>query len=426
MGLHPTARAQLPSVEPATPQPWGPAALIVALNALAWVSYSAIGICAPAIGQSFGVPAAESLGFPAAVALGLVTAMPLTPWLVGRWGFRRVSIGCSLGLSAACLLAAVAPEPRSLMACLLLVGFTSAPLSPSSQALVMVRFSPGRQSFGMALWNAGGMLGLLLGSLGAGSLSQAVGWRAIFLLSVPVALASLWLLVREPEPAELVGKRPAFTFQMILLAGTTMALGGLLNLGPRLGWTSAGTIAIALVVLSLSGLYAWSYRGTSPPVLDWAVLRWPVFRLCVIFSLAISAFSTGQFENMMLGAERHFGPALLGWRAALGGLAAVGGAFLGARALRTGGFSQALWISLGVLLAGKLGFTQYGSPELSLFSALWPQIVSSLGYGMAGTVLSAPQRFRAFQRLSMPRPPPCTAWCGSSGTPWGSQGSIAS
>ena len=120
------------------------------------------------------------------------------------YGLRRVFL-LGIGLFALSSLgAALAPTAIVLIACRAVQGIGAALLAPTALALVLTLYPDGkRRGTALGVWGAvsgaGGAAGVLL----SGLLTGLYGWRAVFVVMVPLALAVLvatWLLVGADRP----------------------------------------------------------------------------------------------------------------------------------------------------------------------------------------------------------------------------------
>src|SRR5262249_4869740 len=88
-------------------------------------------------------------------------------------------------------------------------GAGGALLSPGSLAILQATFRSEDRSAAVGAWSGLGGLATALGPFAGGYLIEAVSWRLIFLLNVPLAAAVLWLAMRHvPVPR---GRRPPST-----------------------------------------------------------------------------------------------------------------------------------------------------------------------------------------------------------------------
>jgi EmrB/QacA subfamily drug resistance transporter len=233
-------------------------------SSLAFVDGSVVNVGLPAIGRSLQGSAADLQWIVNAYLLPLSALLLLGGALGDRFGRRGILIfGVALfGIgSAGC---AAAPGVPSLLAARALQGIGAALLLPNSLAILGSAFSGEARGRAVGTWSASSSAAAALGPVLGGWLIDVVGWRAIFLLNLPLAagaIALAALFVREPEqeanPARL-------DFAGALLA--SLALGALtwgLTVGSgRAGWSTLAFAAIASgAVLLLAFLWIERARG---------------------------------------------------------------------------------------------------------------------------------------------------------------------
>lgn len=194
--------------------------------------------------------------------------------LSDRVGARRTF---ALGLAAfavASLVCGAAPSLAVLLGARVAQGAAAALLLPASLALVRQAYDdPGERTRAIATWIALGGVAAALGPVLGGVATDAVGWRAIFLVNVPAGLAALALLrgvaPSEPRPAalDLPGQLAAVVAVAALVGG--MIEGGRRGFGAPLPVASL-TLALVATVLSLARA-----RRAPAPLLPPALLADP-------------------------------------------------------------------------------------------------------------------------------------------------------
>jgi EmrB/QacA subfamily drug resistance transporter len=198
----------------------------------------------------------------------------------------RVSV---IAFTVASALCALAPDAAVLVAARVLQGLVAAPLVPLAMSMLLGRATGAARSISPA---AGIMLflGPALGPTVGGALIGAVGWRAIFLINVPLGILAA-LAVRLVPPGLAPGRTPGARFDLpgliLLAAGLTGLLFGA-SQGAASGWTSAATlIPLAAGAALLAGYIRWAPRRDQP-ALDLSLARHPVPAL----SMALSALAS--------------------------------------------------------------------------------------------------------------------------------------
>ncbi|MFI5591343.1 MFS transporter [Amycolatopsis sp. NPDC051758] len=144
-----------------------------------------------------------------------------------RFGARRVFFTGLISFAALSLLSALSVSAPMLIALRAFSGGAGALLVPSSLSLIAVAYpAPASRARAMGVWAALSGTGLVAGPLLGGLLTETFGWRAIFLVNVPVALIALALSVMAPAtPAsprrtDLIGQLSA----IVALSTLTYAL----------------------------------------------------------------------------------------------------------------------------------------------------------------------------------------------------------
>jgi DHA2 family multidrug resistance protein len=172
------------------------------------------------------------------------TFTPLSGWLAGRFGRKRLFLVSIVGFTLASALCGLAINLDQLIAFRLLQGVMGAALLPMSQAILLDINPPERHGSAMAIWGIGAIMGPIVGPVAGGWLTDNLSWRWIFFINLPIgaiAFAGLLLLMAEtrddkPVRLDLLG---------FLLLGTAVAAMQLvLDRGQLLDWFQSREIWI--------------------------------------------------------------------------------------------------------------------------------------------------------------------------------------
>jgi EmrB/QacA subfamily drug resistance transporter len=248
------------SIARAAPEPSASAAhprwilvTTILASSLAFIDGSVVNVGLPAIGKNLPAGAISLSWVVNAYLLPLSALLLLGGALGDRFGRRRLLL-IGVGLFAlASALCAVAPSFPLLLAGRLVQGVGAALLMPNSLAILGATFGGEARGRAVGTWAAVGAAAGAIGPLAGGWLIDTVGWRAIFLINLPIAAGAMVacaLFVRappdpDPQPLDLVGAALASLGLAALTWGLTEITGAMGPTAAPLGALSAGALAMA-------------------------------------------------------------------------------------------------------------------------------------------------------------------------------------
>ena len=185
------------------------------------------------------------------VAAAIMT--PLSGWLAGQIGRKRVFLYSVVGFTVASMLCGLAQSLPQIVLARLLQGFCGAALVPLSQAVLLDINPPARQARAMAVWVMGVTLGPIIGPALGGWLTEDYNWRWVFYINVPFGiLAFLGILGFLPEGP--IGKSRFDFFGFAVLSLGIAAFQIMLDRGQLKDWFSSTEIWVEATVACV-GLY---------------------------------------------------------------------------------------------------------------------------------------------------------------------------
>ena len=162
-------------------------ALALALGTFMQVLDSTIAnVALPTIAGSLGESSDTGTWVITAFAVANGVTVPLTGWLMRRFGVVTTFIASVSLFTFASFLCGIAWSLPSLVGFRLLQGAVSGPLIPGSQALLLAVFPPQKRSLAMSIWTMTALIGPVLGPIMGGYISDHFHWGWIFLINVPV------------------------------------------------------------------------------------------------------------------------------------------------------------------------------------------------------------------------------------------------
>ena len=168
-------------------------------SSLAFIDGSVVNVALPAIQAALRADAPAMQWVVDAYLLPLGALVLLGGALGDRLGRVRVfmaGIALFTIASAACGLAPGAP---ALLAARAVQGLGAALVVPGSLAIIGASIPADRRGAAIGTWSGAGALTTALGPVLGGWLVDAVSWRAVFLINLPLAAATLWLARGIPD-----------------------------------------------------------------------------------------------------------------------------------------------------------------------------------------------------------------------------------
>jgi EmrB/QacA subfamily drug resistance transporter len=325
-----------------------------------------------------------------AYALSLAALVLTAGSLADRLGRRRVFVAGLAIFSLASLLCALAPDPTFLNLARGLQGIGGAIMFAVSLALVAQEF-PGGPERGMAMGIYGASIGVsvAVGPLIGGALTDGLGWQSVFLVNVPVGIATigvtLWKLreSRDPDASRIDwGGVVTFSASLLLLVFALVR-------GNDEGWGSTEIVSLLAAAAVLMAAFVAIERRVAEPMLPLGLFRRGAFTGVQLAAFAISASMFSLFLYLTLYLQDFLGYSAIdaGLRylpITLGAfvLAPISGAMLAkvqARFLMAAGLGLA---GVGLVLMGGLSL---GDGWTSLLVGF---IVAGIGVGIVNPVIA--------------------------------------
>jgi EmrB/QacA subfamily drug resistance transporter len=261
----------------------------------------AVNVAAPSLQRDLHVSdAALQLivgGYAFMYASGMVTGGRLGD----LFGYRRMFMIGVVSFAAASLLCGLAQSSGELVAARLLQGLTGAVMVPQVLALITATFPVHERPRALAWFGVTMGVGFVSGQILGGGLIQAdifgLGWRAIFLVNVPVGIAAL-IASAIVVPHAWAQRRPRLDPLGAVGVSASIALALVpLTLGRDQGWPPWTFISLAASVPLLVLTVAWERRLArrgGEPLLDLPLFRDRAFSAGLVVNFGL-VFFFGSF-----------------------------------------------------------------------------------------------------------------------------------
>jgi EmrB/QacA subfamily drug resistance transporter len=250
---HPTASVETRWILPAT----------ILGSSLGFIDSSVVNVALPAIQHNLHASLATVQWIVNGYMLMLASLILPGGSAGDRFGRRRIFLIGLGGFVAASLACALAPGAGSLIVARLVQGVAAALLVPASLAIIGSGFSGEARGRAIGTWAGAAALTTAFGPPLGGWLIDTVGWRAIFLINLPVGALAMLFAFRMPSD------RSALPDTRLDLGGAVLAvlsLGlicyGLISLGSA--EYAAGKAALLAAVLALAGFIVLEQHRAAP------------------------------------------------------------------------------------------------------------------------------------------------------------------
>ncbi|WP_159812208.1 MFS transporter [Pseudomonas sp. 18058] len=276
-------------------------------------------IAYPDIAQQLHASVTQLAWITNAYMLGLTLIIPLSVWLAARVGERRLILASLLLFGIGSVLVAQAASIESLIGWRLLQGLGGGLLLPVGQALAYRQFPPSQRAHFTGVVLLVALMVPALSPAAGGLIVQALSWRWIFYLNLPVTLLAFglglfWLKADQPS-----SERPTLDARGLLLAATALSL--LLIAVSMLSETDTRILGLFVLVLSVLTLCIYLRDGWRKPnaILDLQLIKNSSLRLAMLIYLCVPGVFTGThmiavlyLHNLGLGAAQ-IGALMLPW-----------------------------------------------------------------------------------------------------------------
>ena len=235
-------------------------------SGMASIDATVVGIALPAIGRDFNTGLASLQWVVTAYTLTLAGLLLVAGSMGDRYGRKKVFLLGVVWFAVASILCGVAPNAEVLIGARAIQGIGAALLTPGSLAIIEASFKPADRMKAIGAWSGLGGVAIAIGPFLGGWLVQAVSWRLIFAINIPLAIAVVaiaWRHVPESRDTAMTG-RIDNTGGALITIGLIGLTYGLIE-GPSKGWTKPAPLAALIAGVVLLGAFvAWERRARQP------------------------------------------------------------------------------------------------------------------------------------------------------------------
>jgi EmrB/QacA subfamily drug resistance transporter len=386
-----------PAADGLTPEILAPAVVVVIGAIMTILDATIVNVALPTLGQDLHTSISAIQWVPTVYLLAFASVIPLTGWLAGRFGAKRVWLA-SLGLfMAGSLLAGLSPSIGALIGARVVQGLGGGIIMPLGQSMLARVAGPKRMGRVMSIVGVPLLLAPVFGPLIGGAIIAGANWRWIFFVNLPVGLLAVALAVHLlPADGPRSAQRLDVPGAVLLPGGLALFLYGLAETGQHARLATPAALGPILAGAAAVALFAWRALRVPNPLIDLRLFRQRGFAAgaAVNLVLGVALFGVALLLPLYFELLRGRTPVQTGLLMAPQGLGAALTISLAGYLTDKVGARRVVPVGILLAVAGTAWYTQIGAhtPYWALAVALF-----GIGAGMGATI--TPAMAAAYQGL---------------------------
>jgi EmrB/QacA subfamily drug resistance transporter len=265
------------------------------------MSSTIVNVAIPGMSHHFALGQERAQWVSSGFMVAMTVSMLTTPWLLGRYGYRRTYVGTMVLLLAGGVAGGLANNFSLVLLARVAEGLAAGVVQPIPAIIILRAFEPHEQGRASGIFGMGVVLAPAIGPSIGGVLVDLFGWRSIFFMVVPFCLASIWLaykFVPTTAPGGAAATRAGgldWRGLLIGLVGTLCLLNGLVALRGDAPFESA--LLLAGAVVSLAVFVRWQKRlaaENGAPLMNMALFGYRSFAMGSVVSFIYGAALFGS------------------------------------------------------------------------------------------------------------------------------------
>jgi EmrB/QacA subfamily drug resistance transporter len=342
---------------------------------------TALNVALPSIGRDLHASVSGLQWTVDAYTVVMASLLMFSGSTADRIGRKRIFV-TGLGLfSVASLLCSLAPNVGLLVGFRVLQAVGGSMLNPVAMSIVTNTFTdPRERAQAVGIWGAGFGISMALGPIVGGALVSGVGWRSIFWINIPIALAAIVLTLRFiPESKAPSPRRFDPVGQLLVIVLLATLTYGIIE-------TSVAAAVVSAVALSALLLYE---PRRSEPLIELRFFRSVPFASAIVIAVAaFAAFGGFLFLNTLyLQETRGLSPVQAGLAIAPMAAVMVVASTLSGRLVARRGARLPLVIS-GVALVAACAMLTALAPATPLAELFPAYVIFGVGFGLVNAPIT--------------------------------------
>ena len=276
-------------------------------SSMAFLDAFVVNVALPTIDDELGLGLTGEQWMFLSYSLALAALYLPAGALGDRYGYANTFVIGVVGFAAASALAGLAPTSEVLIAARAIQGIFGALLTPGSLALLRATY---KDDAGRAIgaWTAWTSAATVAGPVVGGAVVEAVSWRGIFLLNIPVAVVTIVAALASRDKCRTETRhRHLDVYGAVLGAISVGALVWALVEGPESGFGSASVVGGFVLAGVAFTAFLWVESRLAEPMMPLSLFRireLSVANLATFFvyaALGSALFFVALFAQSVLG-----------------------------------------------------------------------------------------------------------------------------
>ncbi len=277
-------------------------------STVVFLDSTVVNVALPAIGNNLNAGLAGQQWVVEAYMLTLVSLLLVGGSLGDQFGRRRMFVIGLIAFGVVSALCAVAPSVEFLVAARALQGIAGALLVPGSLAIVAATFEGAARGKAVGTWTAWTGIATVIGPAGGGVLVEALSWRAVFWVNLPLIAFTVALTLHSVRES-----RDPDAFRGIDWTGIALSAAGLggpvfaLIEQPTRGWGDPVVWVSLIAGIACFALFVVHEARARHPMLELSLFRIRNFWVANVTTLSAYAgligglFFVGLFLQQVAG-----------------------------------------------------------------------------------------------------------------------------
>ncbi len=350
-----------------------------------------VNVALPAIGRDLGTPVSGLQWVVDGYSLALASLLLVGGRIGDRSGHKRVYLAGVTLFALGSALCATAPTAGALVAFRVLQGVGAAIELPATLAILTHTFTGTRErAQAVGIWTSAAGSSLVIGPVLGGALVAAFGWRAVFLVNLPVAALIGVLVARTVrETPKAAGGGLDLTGQLLGSGALALLAGGAIE-GGKHGFAAALPLGLFAVGAASLAAFILVERRKAHPMLPLSFFRSGAYSAANAAGLVMGFVVIGLLFLFALFFQQVQGDSAIAAGLRFVPLTAafvLAGPLVG-RLIERLGHRVPMTAGCLLLAAGTLLLVRVAAGS-GYGPVWWPFVIVGLGYGMLSTPMAA-------------------------------------